>query len=76
MSVFFIKGLLDSDVKEAKKHLDMSDDFPFDGHGSADEDLKDVFGLAIIIVTSSKDKVQTLAFLEHLGFPFKKADAK
>ena len=28
------------DVTEAKKHLDLSQDFPFKGHGSSDEDLK------------------------------------
>lgn len=39
---------------------------------TADEDLKDVFGMAITIVTSSNDKKQTLAFLEHLGLPLKR----
>ena len=39
---------------------------------TADEDLKDVFGLAITLVTTSKDKVHTLALLEYLGFPLKK----
>jgi large subunit ribosomal protein L5 len=43
---------------------------------TADEDIKDVFGLAVTVVTSSNDKEQTKAFLEHLGFPFKKIDAK
>lgn len=33
------KQLIDSDVEEAKKHLDMSKDFPFLGHGSPQEDL-------------------------------------
>ena len=40
---------------------------------TADEELKDVFGLAITVVTTSSDKKLTYAFLEHLGFPFKKA---
>lgn len=40
---------------------------------SSDEDLKDVFGLAVTIVTNVKDGKQTKAFLAHLGFPFKKA---
>ena len=35
----FIKGLLDKDVLEAKRHLDLSDDFPFAGHGTIEEDL-------------------------------------
>lgn len=43
---------------------------------TADEDLKDVFGMAVTVVTSSSDKAQTLAFLTHLGFPFKKEDEK
>ncbi len=37
-----------------------------------DEELKDVFGLAITIVTTAKTKKQAIAFLEHLGVPFKK----
>lgn len=39
---------------------------------TADEDLKDVFGLAITIVTTSGNREETLAFMEYLGFPFKK----
>ncbi len=39
---------------------------------AADEELKDVFGLAITIVTTAKSKKEAQAFLEHLGFPFKK----
>lgn len=42
---------------------------------TSDEDLKDVFGFGITVVTTSKDKAQTLAFLEFLGFPFKKEEA-
>lgn len=41
---------------------------------SSDEDLKDVFGLAVTIVTNVKDIKQTKAFLIHLGFPFKKIE--
>ncbi len=41
---------------------------------TADEDLKDVFGMAITFVTSSKDKKLTEGYLEYLGFPFKKID--
>lgn len=43
---------------------------------SSDEDLKDVFGFAVTIVTSSKDPVSTIAFLEYLGMPFKKEVVK
>lgn len=39
---------------------------------TADEELKDVFGLAITIVTTAKSKAEVLALLTHLGFPFKK----
>lgn len=35
-----IKGMIDEDMKEAKKHLDMRKGFPFAGHGSVVEDLK------------------------------------
>lgn len=41
-----------------------------------DEELKDVFGLAVTIVTSAKNKKETLAFLNHLEFPFKKVATK
>lgn len=43
---------------------------------TADEDLKDVFGFAVTIVTTSTDKAQTLPFLEYLGLPFKKEEVK
>jgi len=39
---------------------------------TADEELKDVFGMGITVVTTSKDKAETRVFLEHLGFLFKK----
>ena len=41
---------------------------------TTDEDIKDVFGLAVTVVTSSHDVKETLAFLTYLGFPFKKED--
>lgn len=43
---------------------------------TADEDLKDVFGFAITMVTTSKDKKSTLAFLEHIGMPLKREEVK
>lgn len=43
---------------------------------TGDEELKDVFGLAITIVTNVKDKKETKAFLTHLGFPFKKVETE
>ncbi len=42
---------------------------------TADEDLKDVFGMSITLVTGSGDKRTTLAFLEHLGLPLKREEA-
>ena len=39
---------------------------------TSDEELKDVFGLAITIVTTAKSKEEVIALLTHLGFPFKK----
>ena len=43
---------------------------------TSDEDLKDVFGFAITIVTTSDNRKSTLAFLQYLGLPFKKEEAK
>jgi large subunit ribosomal protein L5 len=42
----------------------------------ADEDIKDVFSFAFTVVTTSKDKELTKAFLELLGFPFEKPKAE
>lgn len=39
---------------------------------TADEDIRDVFGLAITIVSTAKDKKEATAFFELLGLPFKK----
>nr|AKQ01050.1 50S ribosomal protein L5, large subunit ribosomal protein L5 [uncultured Parcubacteria bacterium Rifle_16ft_4_minimus_13933] len=39
---------------------------------TSDEELKDVFGMAITIVTTAKSKAEALAFFELLGIPFKK----
>lgn len=43
---------------------------------TSDEDLKDVFGFGVTVVASSKTKLETLAFMEHLGFPLKKETSK
>ena len=43
---------------------------------TADEDIKDVFGLAITFVSTAKDKKEGKAFFEHLGMPFKKEEEK
>lgn len=39
---------------------------------TADEELKDVFGMAVTVVTTAKNKEQAKAYLQYLGFPFKK----
>lgn len=39
---------------------------------TADEDLRDVFGLAITIGTTAKNKEEALAYFTHIGIPFKK----
>ncbi len=43
---------------------------------TVDEDLKDVFGIGVTIVTTSKDKKATLALLEYLGLPLKREEEK
>ncbi len=43
---------------------------------TADEELKDVFGLAITIVTTAKTKAEAKAFLSLIGMPFKKVEEK
>lgn len=35
-----IKGMIEYDVTEAKKHMDMTHDYPFQGHGGPEEDLE------------------------------------
>ena len=39
---------------------------------TGDEELKDVFGLAITIVTTAKSKPEATEFFELIGIPFKK----
>lgn len=41
---------------------------------TANEELKDVFGMSITIVTTAKGKVEAEALLRHIGFPLKKAE--
>ncbi len=40
---------------------------------TADEDLKDVFGMSVTIVTSAKTKEDAEALLRHVGIPLKEA---
>lgn len=39
---------------------------------TADEDIRDVFSLAITIVTTAKSKKEAEAFLRHIGLPLQK----
>ncbi len=39
---------------------------------TGDEDIKDVFGMAVTFVTTAKTKEEAMSFLEVIGFPFKK----
>ncbi|HEY1037447.1 MAG TPA: 50S ribosomal protein L5 [Candidatus Paceibacterota bacterium] len=41
---------------------------------TADEELKDVFGFAVNLVSTSKSKEETKELLEQIGFLFKKID--
>ena len=41
---------------------------------TADEELKDVFGMGITVTTTAKNRVEARAFLTHLGFPFAKQE--
>jgi len=37
-----IKQIMEYDIREAKKHIDMSNDFPFGGHGAPLRDLESI----------------------------------
>ena len=41
---------------------------------TADEDIRDVFSLAITIVTTAKSKTEAEAFLRHIGLPLQKEE--
>ncbi len=43
---------------------------------TADEDIRDVFGLSITLVCKAKNKKEGKAFFDLLGVPFKKEEAK
>jgi large subunit ribosomal protein L5 len=40
---------------------------------TGDEELKDVFGMAVTLVSSAKTKEEAIEFFKFLGMPFKKA---
>ena len=41
---------------------------------TADEDIKDVFGMSITLVSNAKNKKEGTAFFELIGIPFKKEE--
>ncbi|MDO8659213.1 MAG: 50S ribosomal protein L5 [Candidatus Parcubacteria bacterium] len=43
---------------------------------TADEDIRDVFGMAITLVSSAKNRKEGMEFFELLGIPFKKVEEK
>ncbi len=43
---------------------------------TSDEELKDVFGMSVTIVTSAKTKEESIALLRHIGMPLKKVADK
>ena len=43
---------------------------------TSDEEIKDVFGFAVTLVTSAKTKAEVKALMDYLGFLFRKEDVK
>ncbi|OGG57656.1 50S ribosomal protein L5 [Candidatus Kaiserbacteria bacterium RIFCSPHIGHO2_01_FULL_56_24] len=43
---------------------------------TADEEAKDIFGLAVTITTTAKNKKEAEAFLRHLGIPLREAGSE
>jgi large subunit ribosomal protein L5 len=43
---------------------------------TADEDIRDVFGMSITLVSTAHNKKEGTAFFEILGIPFKKGEEK
>lgn len=41
---------------------------------TSDEDIRDVFGLSITIVTTAKTKEEAIALLRHIGLPLQKEE--
>lgn len=41
---------------------------------TSDEELKDVFGMGVTIVTTARNRDEARAFFTHLGFPFAKQE--
>ncbi len=43
---------------------------------TVDEDIRDVFGMSITVVTTASDKIEAEALLRHIGMPLKKPEVK
>ena len=43
---------------------------------TADEDIRDIFGMSVTLVSTAKNKKEGTAFFEILGVPFKKEEEK
>lgn len=41
---------------------------------ASDEEIRDIFGLAVTVVTTAESKDEAKAFFEQLGFPFRKEE--
>lgn len=41
---------------------------------TSDEELKNIFGLAVTLVTTAQDKKEALAYLKELGVPFREEE--
>jgi large subunit ribosomal protein L5 len=41
---------------------------------TSDEDIKDVFGMSITVVTTAHTRDEALAFFTHMGFPLREVD--
>lgn len=39
---------------------------------TSDEDISNIFGMSVTVVTTARGKEAAQAFFEHIGFPFKK----
>lgn len=65
------KGLVDSAIDEMGNFtLGIKEHTVFPE--TADEDIKDVFGLGVTVVTTAHNKKEARSYLTQLGFPFKK----
>lgn len=64
------RGIKESAVDQSALNIGIKEHTIFPE--TSDEDIKDVFGLAVTIVTTAKNKAETRAFFEALGFPFAK----